>query len=132
MGLLSHKTRQAPPKSTAVYVRHRPETTLLHQVVHEYWPEFQAEMADVLIHLYMASAMLKRFEDDGRPDDKTVKVVAKLLLDESKCRDRLTNGIFISDQDDATDRVNKAFHLILEAAPAERAYSKYCPTITHY
>jgi acyl-CoA dehydrogenase len=135
--------------------------------------KLSGRLADVLIHLYMASAMLKRFEDDGRPaedlpllhwgledslyriqqallgvinnfpvpvlgriarlivfpfglpcsgpDDKTVKAVAKLLLDESKCRDRLTDGIFISDQDDATGRVNKAFHLVLEAAPAERA-----------
>jgi hypothetical protein len=45
MGLLSHKARQAPPKSTAVYVRHRPETTLLYQIIQEYWPEFQAELA---------------------------------------------------------------------------------------
>ena len=45
MGLPSHKARQAPPKSTAVYVRHRPETTLLYQIVQEYWPEFQAELA---------------------------------------------------------------------------------------
>ena len=27
-----------------VYVRHRPETTLLYQVIREYWPEFQAEL----------------------------------------------------------------------------------------
>jgi ribosomal protein S27E len=45
MGLLSHKARQAPPKSTAVYVRHRPETTLLYQIDQEYWPEFQAKLA---------------------------------------------------------------------------------------
>jgi acyl-CoA dehydrogenase len=135
--------------------------------------KLSGRLADVLIHLYMASAMLKRFEDDGRPtddlallhwgledslyriqqallgvinnfpvpilgrivrlivfpfglpysgpDDKTVKEVAKILLDESESRDRLTDGIFISDQDDATGRVNKAFHLVLEAAPAERA-----------
>ena len=135
--------------------------------------KLSGRLADALIHLYMASAMLKRFEDDGRPaddlpllhwgmedslyriqqallgvinnfpvpvlgrivrlivfpfglpysgpDDKTVKAVAKILLDESECRDRLTDGIFISDQDDATGRVNKAFHLVLEAAPAERA-----------
>ena len=55
------------------------------------------------------------------PDDKTVKAVAHLLLNESECRDRLTDGVFISDLDDATGRVNKAFHLVLEAAPAERA-----------
>jgi len=45
MVLLSHKARPVPPKSTAVYVRHRPETTLLYQVIQEYWPEFQAELA---------------------------------------------------------------------------------------
>jgi len=45
MGLLSLKARQAPPKSAGVYVRHRPETTLLYQIIREYWPEFQAELA---------------------------------------------------------------------------------------
>jgi len=45
MGLLSHQVRQAPPNATAVYVRHRPESTLLYQIVQEYWPEFQAELA---------------------------------------------------------------------------------------
>jgi len=135
--------------------------------------KLSGRLADVLIHLYMASAMLKRFEDDGRPSDdlpllqwgmedslyriqqgldgviqnfpvpllgrivrlivfpfglpysgptdKTVKAVAGILLNESESRDRLTDGIFISDRSDATGRVNKAFHLVLEAAPAERA-----------
>ena len=27
------------------YVHHRPETTILYQVIQEYWPEFQAELA---------------------------------------------------------------------------------------
>ena len=45
MGLFSHEACQAPPQSTAVYVRHRPETTLLYQIVQEYWPEFQVELA---------------------------------------------------------------------------------------
>ena len=135
--------------------------------------KLSGRLADVLIHLYMASAMLKRFEDDGRPQgdlplltwgmedslykiqqsllgvlrnfpvpvlgrlvhwlvfpfglpckgptDRTVKAVAQLLLDENETRDRLTDGIYISDKDDATGRVHKAFHLVLEAAPAERA-----------
>jgi acyl-CoA dehydrogenase len=135
--------------------------------------KLSGRLADVLIHLFMASAMLKRFEDNARPDqdlpllmwgmedslyriqqglmgvtrnfpipilgtvvrkflfplglpyngptDKTVKAVARLLLDENESRDRLINGVFISDRDDATGRVNKAFHLVLEAAPAERA-----------
>jgi acyl-CoA dehydrogenase len=135
--------------------------------------KLSGRLADVLIHLYMGSAMLKRFEDDGRPaddlpllrwgmedslykiqqgllgviknfpvpvlggivrlivfpfglpysgpSDKTVKAVAQLLLSENESRDRLVDGVFISDRDDATGRVNKAFHLVLEAAPAERA-----------
>ena len=51
MGLLSHKARQAPSSATAVYVRHRPETTLLYQIVQVYWPEFQAELASHGRHL---------------------------------------------------------------------------------
>jgi len=135
--------------------------------------KLSGRLADVLIHLYMASAILKRFEDDGRPaedlpllvwgmedslfaiqqallgvirnfplpvigrivklivfpfghpysgpSDKTVTAIAQILLDENESRDRLTDGVFISDRDDATGRVNKAFHLVLEAGPAERA-----------
>jgi len=44
MGLHTHQVRQHRPDSAAAYVRHRPETTLLYQVVQEYWPEFQAEL----------------------------------------------------------------------------------------
>jgi len=135
--------------------------------------KLSGRLADVLIHLYMGSAMLKRFEDNGRPagdmallqwgmedslytiqqsllgviqnfpvpvlsrivrlivfpfglphtgpSDKTVKSVAQILLSENESRDRLTDGVFISDRDDATGRVNKAFHLVLEAQAAERA-----------
>ena len=45
MGLPSHNVRLAKTNSAGVYVRHRPETTLLYQIVQEYWPEFQAELA---------------------------------------------------------------------------------------
>ena len=135
--------------------------------------KLSGRLADVLIHLYMGSAVLKRFEDNGRPasdlpllqwamedslyriqqallgiiqnfpvpvlgqivrlivfpfgrphsgpSDKTVKAVAQILLSENESRDRLTDGVFISDRDDATGRVNKAFHLVLEAQAAERA-----------
>ncbi len=135
--------------------------------------KLSGRLADILIHLYLASALLKRFEDDGRPDgdlpllvwgmddslyriqkglrgvimnfpvpvlgwfvrlivfpfgrpysepsDKTVKAIAKLLINDSESRDRLIDGVFISDRDDATGRVNKAFHLVLAAGPAERA-----------
>ena len=61
MGLLSHQVRQAPPNATAVYVRHRPETTLLYQVVQEYWPEFQAELAS---HgRYLPAYVIKEFDE---------------------------------------------------------------------
>jgi acyl-CoA dehydrogenase len=135
--------------------------------------KLSGRLADALIHLYLASAMLKRFEDDGRPaedlpllewgmedslyeiqqalvgvirnfplagvgrivklivfplglpysrpSDKTGKAVAQILLSENSSRDRLTDGVFISDRDDATGRVNNAFHLVLEAGPAEQA-----------
>ena len=43
------------------------------------------------------------------------------MLDENESRDRLVDGVFVSDRDDATGRVNKAFHLVLDAAPAEQA-----------
>ena len=43
--MLAPKAHQERPNSAAIYVRHRPETTLLYQVVQEYWPEFQAELA---------------------------------------------------------------------------------------
>jgi len=46
MGLPSHKTNLAKQNPAGVYVRHRPETTLLYQIVREYWPEFQAELAN--------------------------------------------------------------------------------------
>ena len=44
MELLSHKALQAPPNPTTAYVRHRPEKTLLYQVIQEYWPEFRTEL----------------------------------------------------------------------------------------
>ncbi len=60
MGLL-HKVRQEQPNSPAVYVRHRPETTLLYQIVQEYWPEFQAELAS---HgRYLPAYVTKEFDE---------------------------------------------------------------------
>ncbi len=44
MGLPSHQDLQARSNPSAVYARHRPETTLLYQVIEEYWPEFQVEL----------------------------------------------------------------------------------------
>jgi hypothetical protein len=42
-------------------VRHRPETTLLYQLVREYWPEFQAELAS---HgRYLPAYVTKEFDE---------------------------------------------------------------------
>ena len=61
MGLPSHNVRLAKPNSAGVYVRHRPETTLLYQVVQEYWPEFQAELAS---HgRYLPAYVTKEFDE---------------------------------------------------------------------
>ncbi len=60
MGLLSHPDLQARPNPTAVYLRHRPETTLLYQIVHEYWPEFQAELASQ--DKYLPAYVTQEFE----------------------------------------------------------------------
>ena len=51
MGLPSHQDHKTRSNSAAVYVRHRPETTLLYQVIQEYWPEFQAELVSHGKHL---------------------------------------------------------------------------------
>ena len=75
MGLLSHQVRtpgqplgpyrpspsRTQPHSSAVYVCHRPETTLLYQIVQEYWPEFQAELAS---HgRYLPAYVIKEFDE---------------------------------------------------------------------
>jgi acyl-CoA dehydrogenase len=130
-------------------------------------------LADALIHLYMGSAMLKQFEDDGRPEedlpllqwamddslyiiqqslvgvlrnfpvpllgalvrilafplgqtyhrapDITGKRIARMLMGENDCRKRLVDGIYISDENDASGKVNSAFHLVLDSTDAEQA-----------
>ena len=60
MGLLSHEDPQARPNSAAGYVRHQPETTLLYQIVQEYWPEFQAELASQ--NKYLPTYVTQEFE----------------------------------------------------------------------
>ncbi len=149
--------------------------------------KLSGRLADALTHLYLGSAVLKRFEDDGRPaedlpllkwamedslykvqqsllgvmqnfpapllgrmlkfivfplglpysrpSDSTGKQVARLLLTENDSRDRLTDGVYISDADDASGRVNTAFHLALDSAAAEQAISnalKETVTIDNY
>jgi acyl-CoA dehydrogenase len=135
--------------------------------------KLSGRLADALIHLYMCSAVLKRFEDDGRPEedlpfvywamddglyriqeslngvlsnfpipvvgrvvhwlvfpfgmsysipsDATGKAIARILLTENESRDRLVDGVYISDGDDASGRVHTAFHLMLNSDKAERA-----------
>jgi hypothetical protein len=51
---------QVRPNSAAVYVRHRPETTLLYQIIREYWPEFQAELASQ--DKYLPAYVTQEFE----------------------------------------------------------------------
>lgn len=54
------------------------------------------------------------------PSDHTLHQVAKLLLNDSTARDRLTQGIYINDNpDDATGRIEVAFKAVLAAAPIE-------------
>ncbi len=129
--------------------------------------------ADALIHLYLASAVLKRWEDDERPEedlpvvawavedslhtiqesllgvlqnfpvpglggllhlivfpfgrsyrrpsDATAQRVARLLMEESDTRERITRGVYLSDADDAAGRVADAFHLVLASTEAEQA-----------
>ncbi len=135
--------------------------------------KLSGRLADTLIHLYLGSAVLKRFEDDGRPEadlplvrwamedslytiqeslrgvfrnfplpgvgtlvkwivfplgmpytqpsDRVGKEVARLLLSENESRDRLTDGVYLSDEDDAAGKVLNAFHLTLMSANAENA-----------
>jgi len=61
MGLHTHQVRRQQPNPAAGYVRHRPETTLLYQVVQEYWPEFQAELASHGKHL--PAYVIKEFDE---------------------------------------------------------------------
>ncbi len=135
--------------------------------------KLSGRLADALSHLYLCSAVLKRFEDDGRPEedlplvrwsiddslyiiqeslkgvldnfpfpgvgrlvrwiifplgspyhppsDQVGKEVAALLLSENESRDRLVSGVYISDEDDASGRVHRAFSLVLKSAKAESA-----------
>ena len=129
--------------------------------------------ADGLTYMYMASAVLKRYEDTGRPEadralmewsvrhclfnvqialdqilrnfpnkyiglvlrgvvfplgrryrtpnDKLTHQCAKILLSPSDSRDRLTSGVYISeDPNDVTGSIEYAFNCTIAAADAER------------
>ncbi len=54
------------------------------------------------------------------PQDQLTHEVAQLLLHDSSCRDRLTQGIYINRQaGDATGRIERAFSAVLAAIPVE-------------
>ncbi len=129
--------------------------------------------ADGLIHMYMASAVLKRFEDTGAPkedqelmewsvryclfqtqvaldqilrnfpstpiglilrgivfplgrryrtpNDKLTQACARVLMQPSEARDRLTEGLYITrDPGDATGAIEYALDCVMAAADAER------------
>jgi len=80
MGLHSH---QEQPNSPTVYVRHRPETTLLYQIVQEYWPEFRAELAS---HgRYLPAYVTKEFDEFlkcGRLEHGFLRVKCEACHDE--------------------------------------------------
>ncbi len=129
--------------------------------------------ADGLTHMYMASAVLKRFEDTGRPaadqpllewsvrqalfqtqvaldqilrnfpnvpvglllrgivfplgrrfrtpNDRLTKACAEILLDDTEARDRLTEGVYRSDDpEDVTGSVEHALRSVLAADDAGR------------
>lgn len=129
--------------------------------------------ADGLMHMYMASAVLKRFEDTGRPEadqpllewsvrhalfetqvaldqilrnfpntpiglvlrgivfplgrryrtpnDSLTQACARILLSDSEARDRLTDGVYVSDDPtDVTGSVEYALRCVLASDNAER------------
>jgi acyl-CoA dehydrogenase len=136
-----------------------------------------ARFADVLSYLYLASAVIKRFEDQGRaaedvplmrwaadyaihqaektlvvilknfpsrflewllgglvfpagrrfhvPTDRLGHDCAKLLLEPSAARDRLTDGVYVSrDPADVTGRVEDALPKVIAAETLERKLYK--------
>ncbi|MEX2575890.1 MAG: acyl-CoA dehydrogenase, partial [Halofilum sp. (in: g-proteobacteria)] len=136
-----------------------------------------ARFADALIHLYVCSAALKRFEDTGRPpedlpllewsakyclynvqsaldeilrnfpitslgvalrwiifplgrsyrypNDRLGHRVARMLLEPSDTRDRLTHGIYVDERpNDLTGRMEHALRLAVAAEPLEQRLRK--------
>ena len=135
--------------------------------------KISGRLGDILSYLYLASATLKRFEDQGRPDDDLPLMrwvclyclhniersfshimtnfpvrpiawlmrmvvfpigrhfheptdrlgheIATMLLQPSAARDRLTRGVFVSDDpDDAVGRIETALPKVIAAEPVER------------
>lgn len=139
--------------------------------------KISGRLADVLTELYLLSATLKRFEDDGRPqadlpivdyvcanslhliqerlrgvinhlpsrgiawllraavfplgarrrsaDDQTGAQVARLLMEPAPVRDRLSTGVYVSqDPEDITGRLEHGLHLTLKVEPIEARISQ--------
>lgn len=139
--------------------------------------KLSGRFADALSYMYLSSAILKRFEDTGRPaadlplvewstkyclynvqdaldeilrnfpsvivgqilraivfptgkslrypNDRVGHEVAKILIESSEARDRLTDGIFKStDPQDPIGRVQYAFNAVIAARDAERKLRK--------
>ncbi len=133
--------------------------------------------ADILANMYMCSATLKHFEDQGEPEadlplldyacqtaihdaqqamlavfynlpfsfvakslrflmfpfgkpfsppsDKLIHEVAKLALSPSATRDRLTEGVYLTDDpEDRMGRMEHAFNLAVETAEVEKKFKK--------
>jgi acyl-CoA dehydrogenase len=140
--------------------------------------KISGRLADVLSYLYLASAVIKRFEDDGRPDadvplmrfaceyclhqaekslvvilknfpsraldwlcgglcfpagrhfhppsDRLGRAVAELLVAPSPTRDRLSSGIFLTDDpQEILGILEDALPKVIAAEPLERALGKY-------
>ena len=139
--------------------------------------KLSGRFADILSYMYLCSAVLKQYQDTGRPvadlplvewsaryclyhaqhaldevlrnfpskvagqllriivfptgrslrypNDAAGQRVATLLIEPSAARDRLTEGIFKSvDPQDATARVEHAWHAVIAAEEAERKLKK--------
>jgi acyl-CoA dehydrogenase len=105
-----------------------------------------ARLADILGHLYLASTVLKRYEDQGAPvqdkplmkkiifplgksytlpDDRLDHNVADILISPSVSRERLTEGIHIpADIKDQLGLYEDALKKVVEAEPVEKKIRK--------
>lgn len=138
--------------------------------------KISGRLADVLTHLYLASAVLKRFEDSGcpredhplvhwamrdslfqiqnalvntlrnfpirplgmliqwtifplgrpyrEPSDNLGKHAARLIITDCPARERLTAGVYRSDGEDVTGKLERAFRGVIALAPVEKLLRK--------
>ncbi len=99
--------------------------------------KLSARLGDILSMLYLCSATLKRYEVEGRqisdaplmhwaiwdamfPSDQLGHAVAKLLIEPSATRDRLTAGMFVSsNEENSVGAIELALAATLAADPIE-------------